>query len=117
MTPIFVFGSNLAGRHGKGAAFTAKRSFGAVYGVGVGHTGNAYAIPTKDRNIRTLPLSEIRKYVEGFVIYAEQNPTLMFTVTKIGCGLAGYTEEQIAPMFANAPQNCVLPTGWRTRAC
>lgn len=110
---IFVFGSNLAGRHGKGAALFAKQHHGAVYGVGIGHTGNAFAIPTKDEKIRTLPLDRIHVYVQDFLTYARNNPTLEFEVTKIGCGLAGYQEHQIAPMFAGAPMNCHLPDFWR----
>lgn len=113
MSHIFVFGSNKAGRHGKGAAMFAKQKYGAVYGVGVGRTGNAYAIPTKDEFIRTLPLQVINKYVKDFVEYAKANPDLKFQVTKIGCGLAGYQEYDIKPMFADAPENCILPEGWR----
>lgn len=113
---IFVFGSNLAGRHGKGAALCAKNSHGAVYGVGVGRTGNAYAIPTKDERIRTLPLARIAPYVAEFLDYARANPELEFEVTKIGCGLAGYREHEIKPMFADAPMNCHLPDWWRSNA-
>jgi hypothetical protein len=108
---IFVFGSNLAGRHGKGAALTA-RKFGAVNGRGVGHVGWTYAIPTKDENIKTLPLSEIRHYASRFIAYAEQNGDLTFLVTEIGCGLAGYKPEQIAPVFRDAPNNVVLPASF-----
>lgn len=110
--PIFVFGSNLAGRHGKGAALHARHEHGAVQGVGVGRTGNAYAIPTKDAALRTLPLSEISAYVLEFLRYAKAHPELPFQVTRVGCGLAGYTDSQIAPMFAGAPENCELPEGW-----
>lgn len=110
---IFVFGSNLAGRHGKGAALCAKNSHGAVYGVGVGRTGNAYAIPTKDERIRTLPLSRIAVYVAEFLKYARENPEIEFEVTKIGCGLAGYRAHEIKPMFKDAPTNCHLPDWWR----
>ncbi len=113
---IFVFGSNLAGRHGKGAALCARNSHGAEYGVGVGRTGNAYAIPTKDERIRTLPLARIEKYVAEFLAYAKAHPELEFEVTKIGCGLAGYKEQQISPMFAGAPTNCHLPDWWRSNA-
>ena len=90
---IFVFGSNLAGRHGKGAALAARNENGAVYGVGVGRTGNAYAIPTKDAQIKTLDLSIIHRYVREFLIYAEAHPDLEFKVTAIGTGLAGYKHE------------------------
>lgn len=110
---IFVFGSNLAGRHGKGAALFAKNVHGAKYGVGVGRTGNAYAIPTKDEQIRTLTLARIAPYVSEFLAYAKENQHLQFEVTKIGCGLAGYKEHEISPMFRSAPPNCSLPDGWR----
>lgn len=113
MKQIFVFGSNLAGRHGKGAALTAKLYHGAVYGHGVGRQGNSYAIPTKDAQLHTLPLHIIEKYVMDFKQYANQHPELNFFVTRIGCGLAGYTDEVIAPMFKNAPKNCELPLTWR----
>jgi hypothetical protein len=110
---IFVFGSNLAGRHGKGAALTAFRQYGAVYGQGHGLHGSSYAIPTKDENIKTLPLSKIKKYVEQFIRFAKLNPDLRFKVTPVGTGLAGYNEADIAPMFSDAPDNCILPVGWR----
>lgn len=106
---IFVFGSNLAGRHGKGAALHARLNFGAQYGVGLGRTGMAYAIPTKDHRLKTLPLSAIKSYVDDFIRYAKENPELIFQVTRIGCGLAGYSDYQIAPMFLDAPGNCILP--------
>jgi hypothetical protein len=110
---IFVFGSNLAGRHGRGAALTAFRQHGAVYGKGHGLHGNSYAIPTKDEHIQTLPLNRIRKYVEQFIRFASLNPDMTFKVTAIGTGLAGYAEQDIAPMFVGAPLNCILPIGWR----
>lgn len=111
---IFVFGSNLAGRHGKGAALHAKQAHDAEYGVGIGRTGNAYAIPTKDARIRTLPLDRIAVHVAEFLAYARAHPNLDFQVTKIGCGLAGYQEQDIAPMFKDAPNNCHLPDLWRS---
>ena len=106
---IFVFGSNLAGRHGAGAAKTAMDKYGAVYGVGVGQAGASYAIPTKDRLIRTLPLDSIRTFVREFIEFAYLHKEVTFKVTAIGCGLAGYTPAEIAPMFVYAPRNCVLP--------
>lgn len=109
---IFVFGSNLAGRHGKGAALYA-RQHGAVYGQGEGLQGDSYAIPTKDGALRTLPLSEVKRHVDRFLGFAKVRGHLVFQVTRIGCGLAGYTDEDIAPMFAQAPANCLLPEGWR----
>jgi len=103
---IFVFGSNLAGRHGKGAALFALQNHGAIYGQGIGHQGNSYAIPTKDHQLKTLPVSEIKTYVNQFIRYARKNPQLQFNVTRIGCGLAGYTDSDIAPLFKNSPPNC-----------
>ncbi len=99
---IFVFGSNLSGRHGAGAALIAKNQFGAIYGVGFGPQGQCYAIPTKDRNLKVLPLNEIEPYIKVFIEYAKQNPESTFKVTKIGCGLAGYSVYDIAPMFRDA---------------
>lgn len=89
---VFVFGSNLAGRHGKGAAYYAMKHFGAVYGEGVGRTGNAYAIPTKDENLRVLEWYEVAPHVTDFLEYAEAHPETMFILTAIGTGLAGFTE-------------------------
>ena len=109
---IFVFGSNLAGRHGAGAALFARNNHGAVYGQGVGLQGNSYGIPTKDANLKSLPLSEIKKYVDEFLVFAEQHQELMFNVTRIGCGLAGYKDEDIAPMFFYHSSNCNLPKEW-----
>ena len=108
---VFVFGSNLAGRHGAGAAKLAHNKFGAQYGYGKGITGQSYAIPTKDKDLRILSLREIKSYVEEFIEYAKLNPNIHFLVTKIGCGLAGYTVIDIAPMFAKARfvQNIHLP--------
>ena len=102
----FVFGSNEAGRHGKGAALHARKHYGAVYGVGFGCTGDAWAIPTKDGNLRTLPLDQIGRYVRQFLAYATENPELTFKVTAIGTGLAGHRHEDVAPMFDGAPANC-----------
>lgn len=109
---IFVFGSNLAGRHGKGAALYARQNHGAEYGVGEGRTGDSYAIPTKDEKIRTRPLEQIKASVESFLLYASENPHLVFQVTRVGCGLAGYTDSQIAPMFRGVTPNCEIPEEW-----
>lgn len=106
---IFVFGSNLAGRHGKGAALYARQHHGAIYGQGVGLQGSSYAIPTKDGRLHTLPLTIINMYVDAFKQFATKHPEMAFQVTAIGCGLAGYKPEEIAPMFADAPPNCILP--------
>jgi len=113
---IFVFGSNTAGRHGRGAAFTAKRSWGAQQYEGRGLHGNSYAIPTKgvdlvDR-LFTLTLAEIATYVNVFIEFARTRPDLLFLVTQIGCGLAGHNPYDIAPMFSGAPSNCQFDPAW-----
>jgi hypothetical protein len=110
---IFVFGSNLAGRHGKGAALFALKNHGAIYGQGEGLQGRSYGIPTKDHYIRTLHLDNIRMHVERFLEFARNHPELTFNLTAIGCGLAGYTPAQIAPMFADAPDNVRKPPEFR----
>lgn len=110
---IFVFGSNEAGYHGAGAAAYARDNYGAIVGVGWGQQGDSFAIPTKDHNIETLPLDKIKSYVDQFVKIAKQHDDKCFYVTRIGCGLAGYDDEDIAPMFKGAPPNCILPVGWR----
>lgn len=111
--PVFVFGSNFAGNHGRAAALFARQWRGAVVGIGHGHTGNAYGIPTKDEHLKVLPLAEIRAGVTEFLAYARGNPETSFEVTRVGCGLAGYKDVQIAPMFAGAPPNVALPHRWR----
>lgn len=110
---IFVFGSNLAGRHGGGAAKAALDHFGAEWGVGFGPTGRAFAIPTKDRVIESLPLEDIEQHVSLFIAHAILHPEQSFFVTRIGCVLAGYDNSQIAPMFADAPDNCFMPEPWK----
>ena len=104
---IFVFGSNKAGRHGKGAALTAKQKFGAIYGRGFGFQGLCYAIPTKDENLKILPLSEIKKYLEKFAKDARENPYLEFLLTPIGTGLAGYSIEEIESIMPKLPENVI----------
>lgn len=111
---IFVFGSNGAGRHGKGAALYALRNHGAIYGQASGRQGNSYAIRTKDSKLRPLPLSAIESGVAVFLGYAAAHPELTFEVTPIGCGLAGYKPEQIAPMFKGATPNINLPEVFRS---
>lgn len=111
---IFVFGSNLAGRHGAGAALHAARYFGAEYGRAVGLQGNSYAIPTKDANLKTLPLEEIKRFVDEFLVFAKQHWNWTFEFSAIGCGLAGYSPADIAPMLRRAPGNCKLPLEFTT---
>lgn len=109
---VFVFGSNLAGRHGRGSAAAAKQRYGAKHGVGVGRCGQSYAIPTKDEKLKVLSLSSINKYIQSFIQYACEHSDTIFQVVEIGTGLAGYKHEQIAPMFKNAPRNCLLSKRW-----
>lgn len=106
---VFVFGSNLAGRHGKGAALVAKQKYGAIYGQAEGLQGNSYGIPTKNGHLYSLPLETIKAAVERFVIFAKDNPFMIFEISRVGCGLAGFTPDQIAPLFKDAPDNCVFP--------
>ena len=103
---IFVFGSNLQGSHGGGAAAAAVRYFGAIWGQGVGMQGQCYAIPTMHGGVDV-----IRPYVDEFIEYAKNHPELTFLVTRIGCGIAGFTEQQMAPLFKDALEvpNVLLP--------
>lgn len=110
---VFVFGSNEAGIHGSGAAREAARKYGAVRGVGFGRQARSFAIPTKRTPDEVLSLTDIARNVWKFKRYAREHETVAFAVTRIGCGYAGYTDADIAPMFADAPDNCDLPEGWR----
>ena len=110
---VFVFGSNLSGRHGKGSALVARRLFGAIYGVPSGPMGRSYAVPTKDKDLQPLPLEVVERYVEVFKAYAREHPELKFFITAIGCGLAGFTHTEIAPLFRDSPLNCSLPFEWK----
>ena len=106
---IFVFGSNLRGMHAGGAAYVAYRKFGAIMGQGVGLQGQSYAIPTMQGGVET-----IRPYVDEFIRFAREHRELTFLVTRIGCGIAGFTDKEIAPLFAEAhsDENIVLPENW-----
>lgn len=103
---IFVFGSNLAGMHGGGAAYVAFKQFGAVMGCGVGLRGQSYAIPTMQGGVET-----IKPYVDDFIAFAKEHPELFFYVTRIGCGIAGFRDKEIAPLFSEAAglHNVCLP--------
>lgn len=109
---IFVFGSNLEGIHGAGAALFALKHCGALRGKAAGKMNQCYAIPTKDEYLQTLSLESIENFVTNFVAYARAHPEMEFFVTRVGCGLAGYSDKDIAPMFKDAPSNCELPIGW-----
>jgi hypothetical protein len=108
---IFVFGSNIMGRHGKGAAKQAKEKFGAVSGIGRWMTGRCFAIPTKDYRMQPLTPNEIGQDVDFLIEFAKRKPELTFLVTEIGCGLAGHAPHEIAPLFAGAMDvpNIFLP--------
>lgn len=114
MSIVFVFGSNLAGRHGKGAAFHAKQWYGAIYGQGVGRQGNSYAIPTKDSDLKVLPLDAIGKHIGDFIAYAGYNSEDTFMLTPIGTGLAGYSREQIYSLLKqfDVPSNVLFTKEW-----
>lgn len=110
---ILVFGSNLAGRHGAGAARVAMLRFGAKYGVGVGRTGQAYALPTKDVNLRLLGMKLMREFVQEFREHTKKNKHETYFITRVACGLAGYEDADIAPMFRGATRRCNFPIEWR----
>ena len=103
---IFVFGSNLSGHHGGGAALLAMNKWGAIWGQGVGLQGQTYGIPTMQGGVET-----IRPYVDEFIQFANKHPEMTFLVTEIGCGIAGFTPQEIAPLFAKATttENIHLP--------
>lgn len=103
---VFVFGSNLAGMHGGGAAYIAFKQFGAVMGCGVGLRGQSYAIPTMQGGVDT-----IKPYVDDFISFAKEHTELFFYVTRIGCGIAGFRDKEIAPLFKEALglKNVCLP--------
>ena len=103
---IFVFGSNLAGAHGGGAARVAYERFGAIWGLGVGLAGQTYAIPTMHGGV-----DAIKPYVDQFIEFAKTRKDLKFFVTRIGCGIAGFQDKDIAPLFKSALDvgNIILP--------
>src|SRR5271157_3997992 len=109
---IFVFGSNEKGIHGGGAARTAILKHGAIWGQGEGRQGDSYAIPTCSNPVYShndqLPLPKVHEYVRRFIQYAKEHPKEDFKVTQVGCGLAGLKAEDIAPMFEDAPHNCLF---------
>ena len=108
---VFVFGSNIRGQHLGGAARVAFDKFGAVWGQGVGLQGQSYAIPTMEGGV-----DYVAGYVDEFILFAKAHPELFFWVTRIGCGIAGFRDEEIAPLFALAAdlENVALPESFRT---
>lgn len=110
---VFVFGSNLAGRHGKGAALAAKSLFGAEQGVGRGITGWAYALATKDAQLKSRPINEIAYEALDCLSVASSSPERLFFFSRVGCGLAGFDDQEIAPLFGVAPPNASFANEWR----
>lgn len=106
---IMVFGSNAEGNHAAGAAKHAVEKHGAIMGKGHGFQGDSFAVITMSG------FAELKYRVSILLDHANLNPDLRFFVTPIGCGIAGYKPEQIAPLFSDAPPNCTLPEGWRTK--
>ena len=111
---IFVFGSNLAGRHGKGAALYARQHHGAIYGQGIGIQGSSYGIPTKDEHLKILPLETIEIHIRNFVTYANENPDKTFMLTPIDTGLAEYKKTEIFNIIRNLPirKNILFTKEW-----
>ena len=107
---VLVLGLSIEGMHGCWAAYTAFKKFGAAMGCGVGHRGQSYAIPTMHGGVE-----DIRPYVDEFIRYAAEHPELFFYVTRVGCGIAGFKDREISPLFAEARElkNVCLPKGWR----
>lgn len=114
---VFVFGSNRSGIHGAGAAAHAHRNLRAPWGKGEGFHDHGprmktYALPTKGKGITKITLDEVRVHINTFITYAINNPSMKFQVTQVGCGLGGFTKEQIAPLFFDAPINCFFDEAW-----
>ncbi len=114
---VFVFGSNLLGIHGLGAAKTARELFGAELGVGEGMTGRCYAFPTLGSpygsgNEYKFSVRKLEQARDRFYTTVNEHPELVFLLTKVGCGLAGYLEEDMISLFSGSPQNVVKPAGW-----
>lgn len=116
---VWVFGSNLAGIHGAGSARVAHTVYGRPYGmnysVGIYQDINlreSYGIPTKDAKIETLSIPIIIQFVEIFKEFVKASPGKIFFITRIGCGYAGYTDEQMAPLFKGIPENVSIPESW-----
>ena len=103
---VFVFGSNASGQHGGGAARLAAERFGAVWGEGHGHHGQSYAIDTMSG------LDVLATEARTFLDYARQHPELNFLLTPVGCGIAGHTPAEVAPLFEGAPQNVTIPASF-----
>lgn len=109
---IFVFGSNLLGQHGGGAAKIAHEKFGARWGVGMGLTGQCYAFPTLNEKYEKMEVSELKAFVASLKLTAELIPSKLFLLTKVGCGIAGFEESEMKVLFEDMPPNVIKPKGW-----
>ena len=109
---VFVFGSNLAGNHAGGAAYQAQRDFGAETGVGEGLTGQCYAFPTLNTDFSKVTNTQLKESRRKLYKTAEDHPNKTFLLTKVGCGIAGFSEEKIKKLFINAPKNIIKPEEW-----
>jgi len=109
---VIIVGTNTAGRHGAGAAAQAHRHFGLELGIGEGLSGQSYAFPTLDDGLRQRADSELRESVQRLFKCAAEHPAKKFLLTKVGCGIAGYSEEYMASLFKNAPANIIKPLDW-----
>jgi len=111
---IFVFGSNLAGIHAGGAAKQAHEQFGAIWGQGEGIQGQSYAFPTLTKSFKKVtPVTLVCNATRLFKC-CEDNPDKEFLLTRVGCGIAGFQDEDIRPLFENHPNNLILPEEWRS---
>lgn len=110
---VFVFGSNMLGHHAGGAAKQAHKQFGAEWGIAEGLTGQCYAFPTLEREMTKRGIPALERSRDRLFATARALPEKTFLLTKVGCGIAGYSEEKIKPLFNNAPSNVVLPEDWR----
>lgn len=106
---VFVFGSNLAGNHRKGAAKTALDKFGAMQGVGRGWSGQSFAIPTQNEHLQAMPIHQVEHYIKDFKIYTKNHPKFIYFITAIGCGSTGFHAKDIAPLFQDISDNVILP--------
>ena len=109
---VFVFGSNKAGQHDGGAAKVAYDKFGAIYGIGHGLVGQSYAFPTLGKNLEKLDELDLKHAVTIFKYTVMRLPAVTFYLTKVGCGIAGYPEEDMKKLFINTPPNVIKPEGW-----
>lgn len=114
---VFVFGSNEQGKHGAGAARYAADNHGAIRGQGFGPQGNSFGLPTCAQPVGQsgweIPFDKFKDYVRLFICYAMLHPELEFQVTQVGCGFVGKTAEDVAPLFAQAPTNCLFDDAWK----